>query len=86
MQSYNPNVAVTTLVWANPRSLATTCGITVVFFSYGYLDVSVPHVRSMTSIVSGLQPEGLPHSEICGLTVVCTSPQLIAAYHVLLRL
>ena len=32
-------------VWAVPRSLATTCGITFVFFSYGYLDVSVPHVR-----------------------------------------
>ena len=29
---------------------------------------------------------GLPHSEICGLAVICTSPQLIAAYHVLLRL
>ena len=43
--SYNPNVAVTTLVWAIPRSLATTYGITIVFFSYGYLDVSVPRVR-----------------------------------------
>ena len=32
-------------VWALPRSLATTCGITIVFSSYGYLDVSVPHVR-----------------------------------------
>jgi hypothetical protein len=29
---------------------------------------------------------GLPHSEIPGLKVVCTSPRLIAAYHVLLRL
>ncbi len=29
---------------------------------------------------------GLPHSEICGSTVVRTSPQLIAAYHVLHRL
>ena len=28
----------------------------------------------------------LPHSDICGSQVVCTSPQLIAAYHVLLRL
>jgi hypothetical protein len=45
MQSYNPGYAVTYPVWANPRSLATTYGITVVFFSYGYLDVSVPHVR-----------------------------------------
>ena len=29
--SYNPNIAVTTLVWANPRSLATTRGIIIYF-------------------------------------------------------
>ena len=29
---------------------------------------------------------GFPHSEICGSLVTCTSPQLIAAYRVLLRL
>ena len=43
--SYNPGSAVTPPVWAAPRSLAATCGITVVFFSCGYLDVSVPRVR-----------------------------------------
>ena len=32
------------LVWAGPISLATTLGITIVFFSSGYLDVSVPRV------------------------------------------
>ena len=47
-QSYNPNTAVTALVWASPRSLATTYGITFVFFSCGYLDVSVPHVCLLT--------------------------------------
>ena len=46
-QSYNPNIAETTLVWANPRSLATTRGITFVFFSSGYLDVSVHRVDSI---------------------------------------
>ena len=45
MQSYNPQHAVTSWVWARPISLATTLGITIVFSSYGYLDVSVPHVR-----------------------------------------
>jgi hypothetical protein len=45
--SYNPAAAVTTTVWASPRSLATTWGITVVFFSSRYLDVSVPWVRSL---------------------------------------
>jgi hypothetical protein len=29
--------------------------------------------------------EGLPHSDICGSRLVCSSPQLFAAYHVLLR-
>ena len=32
------------LVWPLPRSLAATSGIDVSFFSYGYLDVSVPRV------------------------------------------
>ena len=33
------------LVWANPRSLAATKGISVDFSSCGYLDVSLPRVR-----------------------------------------
>ena len=33
-----------TKVWAFPLSLATTYGITIVFSSSGYLDVSVPRV------------------------------------------
>ena len=36
--------------------------------------------------VTGLQPVGLPHSDISGSKVVCTSPKLFAAYHVLLSL
>ena len=34
-------------VWALPISLAATLGITVVFFSSGYLDVSVHRVPSV---------------------------------------
>ena len=86
-QSYNPNFAETKLVWAIPVSLATTSGITFVFFSYGYLDVSVPHVR--LPLKNGMIQSsriGLPHSEICGSIRICQSPQLIAAYHVLHRL
>ena len=83
--SYNPRIAVTTLVWANPRSLATTYGITIVFFSCAYLDVSVQRVRPPIG-VPYLQYGGLPHSEIFGSKCVCHSPKLIAAYHVLLRL
>ena len=83
--SYNPNIAVTTMVWANPRSLATTYGITFVFFSSAYLDVSVQRVHSPIG-VSRLQRDGLPHSDICGSIRMCQSPQLFAAYHVLHRL
>ena len=35
------------LVWPLPRSLATTSGISVDFFSSGYLDVSLPRVPSV---------------------------------------
>ena len=83
--SYNPSLAVTKLVWANPSSLAATIGITIVFSSSGYLDVSVLRVHLPCGITV-LQTAGLPHSEICGSTCMCQSPQLIAAYHVLHRL
>ena len=36
--------------------------------------------------MTGRQPAGLPHSEIPGSKVVCTSPKLFAACHVLHRL
>ena len=66
---------------ANPVSLAATPGISIDFLSYGYLDVSVPRVRfRLWRII------GLPHSDIHGSTLVCNSPRLFAAYHVLRRL
>ena len=43
--SYNPGIAETTPVWADPVSLAATTGITLVFSSSAYLDVSVQRVR-----------------------------------------
>ncbi len=52
--SYNPKIAVTTLVWANPRSLATTYGITFVFFSSAYLDVSVQRVCPLSGNTSSM--------------------------------
>ena len=84
-ESYNPGGAVTPTVWALPRSLATTCGIIVIFSSCGYLDVSVPRVRPHLVGVH-IAVDGLSHSEIPGSMVICTSPELIAAYHVLPRL
>ena len=79
-----------TPVWALPISLATTFGITVVFSSSAYLDVSVQRVPSVQLCIGCTVPEvysgGFPHSDICGSTRICQSPQLFAAYHVLLRL
>ena len=79
-----------TLVWALPISLATTFGITVVFSSSAYLDVSVQRVPGCTLWIHAqslqLFCSRFPHSEICGSIDICSSPQLIAAYHVLHRL
>ena len=71
--------------WAVPRSLAATQGISVDFYSSGYLDVSVHQVRfpalciqtEMTTEVAGF-----PHSEIPGSMLVC---QLTEAYRRLPR-
>ena len=46
---------------------------------------SSPGCRTVTSTLC-LQHNRLPHSDICGSTFVCNSPQLFAAYHVLRRL
>ena len=78
-------------VWTVPFSLAATGGIEFSFFSSGYLDVSVPRVYFSKPIYSvrrcsGISLSGFPHSEIFGSKVICTSPKLIAAYHVLLSL
>jgi hypothetical protein len=85
LRPYDPRPAVTGRVWAVARSLATTCAITVVFSSSGYLDVSVPRVRPPCG-VPDLRSGGLPHSDTHGSSPVCGSPWLFAAYHVLLRL
>ena len=49
LQSYNPIFAVTKMVWALPLSLTTTEGITIVFFSSAYLDVSVQRVSAISA-------------------------------------
>ncbi len=77
-------------VWALPVSLAATPGITVVFSSSGYLDVSVHRVPPVYLWIQYTVHEvcscGFPHSEIHGSMDICSSPWLIAAYHVFLRL
>ena len=62
----------------------------VVFSSSGYLDVSVHRVPFLKLFI-GLRilevcSSGFPHSEISGSKDICSSPKLIAAYHVFHRL
>ena len=79
-----------TTVWPLSISLAATLEIDVSFSSSGYLDVSVHRVPSawlcIHHTVTGVCPAGFPHSEIAGSQDICSSPTLIAAYHVFLRL
>ena len=83
---YNPDVTEITSVWAPPRSLATTWGITVVFSSSRYLDVSVPWVGFCVPMYSARDdpasrgrvfPFGDPRIYAC--------LQLLAAYRSLSR-
>ena len=86
-RSYNPTEAGTSVVWALPRSLATTGGIIRLFsLPAGTKMFQFPAFASDMHRMTGLQPAGLSHSEISGSKVICTSPKLIAAYHVLHRL
>ena len=79
-----------TSVWALSISLAATFEITVVFFSSGYLDVSVHRVPGLHLWIQYRSHEvcscRFPHSDIHGSMVICTSPWLFAAYHVFHRL
>ena len=71
-------------------SLAATLEIDVSFSSSPYLDVSVQAVPLLTLCIGvrmiRVFRTGFPHSEICGSLDICSLPQLIAAYHVFLRL
>ena len=78
-------------VWANPRSLAATDGITIVFSSSGYLDVSVPPVclsfaYEFSQECATSLSRRFPHSDIRGSTPAYGSPRLFVVRHVLLRL
>ena len=77
-------------VWPLPLSLAATHGISFDFSSSAYLDVSVQrvpfHALWIYAWIAGSSPVWFPNSEICGSKLICSSPQLIAACHVLRRL
>ena len=71
-------------VWALPRSLATTGGIIHLFsLPAGTKMFQFPALASTIRWMTVLQTAGLSHSEISGSKVICTCPELFAAYHVL---
>ena len=84
---HNPHTIEMIRVWAVPRSLAATDGITFVFYSWGYLDVSVPPVRPAWLCIhhavtkhylSQVSPFGNPRVKAClaahrGLSQLTTS-------------
>ena len=76
-------------VWALPISLAATFGISVDFFSSGYLDVSVPRVSPSYPVYSGKNTAyavGFPIRKSSDQSLFVSSPKLIADYNVLHRL
>ena len=86
-RSYNPTEAGTSVVWALPRSLATTGGIIRLFsLPAGTKMFQFPAFASSLKRITVLQAAGLSHSEIHGSMAICASPWLIAACHVLHRL
>ena len=76
----------TVMVWALPRSLATTRGIIIYFLFLQVLRCFSSLRKLYLKIVTVLQTDGLSHSEILGSEIICIYPRLIAAYHVLHRL
>ena len=89
MPSITPK-ALLLLVWPPALSLAATRAISFDFFSSAYLDVSVRRVPlihlCIQCTITMLLIVGFPHSDTCGSTLICSSPQLFAACRVLLRL
>ena len=85
--SYNPAGTGIPAVWALPRSLATTGGITFCFLFLWVLRCfsspgSPPPYRRMAV----RQTAGLPHSGTPGSKAACASPELFAACRALHRL
>ena len=87
LQSYNPDATGIAPVWALPRSLATTGGITFCFlFLWVLRCFSSPGSPPPTGRMAVRQTAGLPHSGTPGSKTACVSPGLFAACRALHRL
>ena len=86
-RSYNPAGTGIPAVWAIPRSLATTGGITSCFlFLWVLRCFSSPGSPPPTRWMAVRQTAGLPHSGTPGSKTACVSPGLFAACRALHRL
>ena len=61
--------------WPGPRSLATTCGVSVDVLSYGYLDVSVPRVRFLSLCIQNKIPFNDTWKPVQLKKIRCKAPQ-----------
>ena len=85
--SYNPTGTGIPVVWAVPRSLATTGGITFCFLFLRVLRCfSSPRSPPPLRWMAVRQTAGLPHSGTSGSKTACVSPELFAACRALHRL
>ena len=86
-RSYNPAGTGIPAVWALPRSLATTGGITFCFlFLWVLRCFSSPGSPPPSRWMTVRQTAGLPHSGTSGSKAACASPELFAACRALHRL
>ena len=86
-RSYNPAGTGIPAVWALPRSLATTGGITFCFlFLWVLRCFSSPGSPPPMERMAVRQTAGLPHSGTPGSKTACVSPGLFAACRALHRL
>ena len=85
--SYNPTGTGIPMVWAVPRSLAATGGITFCFlFLWVLRCFSSPGSPPQWMRMTVRQTAGLPHSGTPGSKTACVSPGLFAACRALRRL
>ena len=86
--SYNPTAALLQSWFGLFPVRSPLLGESLVYFLFLQVLRCFSSLRSPPYLVrmTGLQPDGLSHSEILGSKIICIYPRLIAAYHVLHRL
>ena len=85
-RSYNPSHALRRHWFGLFPVRSPLLGESLTYFLFLQVLRCFSSLRTLRVIaVPGLQPGGFPHSDISGSIPVCRSPELFAAYHVLLH-